>query len=106
MFDRPSLGLEFIEGRPSPFTGSETLPAFQPQRRSDSKSFASLFSDSVESSANLNELSSPIIHGDKIHIKINEDLYHEQLKHFRTNLIGRLLLRKGSSPVRSDALKS
>ncbi|KAK9921839.1 hypothetical protein M0R45_030335 [Rubus argutus] len=65
------------------------------------RSFASLFFDSVESSANLNELSSPIIHGGKIYIKINEDLYHEQLKYFRINLIGRLLLRKGSSPVRT-----
>lgn len=46
------------------------------------------------------------VHGDKIFVKISEDLYEEQLKLFRTNLIGRLLLHKGSVPLRTHAIKT
>ncbi|XP_062020889.1 uncharacterized protein LOC133737323 [Rosa rugosa] len=40
------------------------------------------------------------------YVKINEALYQEQLKTFKTNLIGRLLLRKGSAPLKLHDLKA
>lgn len=48
----------------------------------------------------------PEVRGDKIFVKISEDLYEEQLKLFHTNLIGRLLLHKESVPLRTHAIKT
>ncbi|XP_024195688.1 uncharacterized protein LOC112198815 [Rosa chinensis] len=70
------------------------------------RTFASIVSDSVESSINLNQLTAPVVRGDKIYVKINERIYQEQLKSFRTNLIGRLLLKKGSVPLKTIELKA
>lgn len=61
------------------------------------KTLASIVSDFVESSVSLSQLPAPFVRGDKMYVKINEAIYQEQLKSFRTNLIGRLLLRKGFS---------
>ncbi|KAL6212118.1 hypothetical protein ACLB2K_017339 [Fragaria x ananassa] len=68
------------------------------------RTFASVLNSS-ESAISLSQLPSPVVRGDKIYVKINEPLYQEQLKQFKTNLIGRLLLRKGSKPMRADSLK-
>ncbi|KAK9949758.1 hypothetical protein M0R45_005274 [Rubus argutus] len=65
-------------------------------------SFSSIVGDAVAAE---NPLPIPKVHGDKIFVKISEDLYEEQLKLFRTNLIGRLLLRKGSIPLWTDTIK-
>ncbi|KAL6193239.1 hypothetical protein ACLB2K_034323 [Fragaria x ananassa] len=70
------------------------------------RTFAAVLSNSTEPAISLSQLLPPVVHGDKIYVKINESLYHEQLKEFKTNLIGHLLLRKGSKPLRTDALKS
>ncbi|XP_062010594.1 uncharacterized protein LOC133726979 [Rosa rugosa] len=81
----------------------EGLPRLQPAPKA--KTFASILSDSVESSVSLSQLPAPVIRGDKTYVKINEALYQEQLKNFKTNLIGRLLLRKGSVPMKTSVLK-
>ncbi|KAL6212154.1 hypothetical protein ACLB2K_017375 [Fragaria x ananassa] len=70
------------------------------------KTFASIVSNSIESSVPLSQLPSPIVRGDKTYIKITEALYQEQLKSFKTNLLGRLLLRKGSVPLKTADLKA
>ncbi|KAL6178033.1 hypothetical protein ACLB2K_049553 [Fragaria x ananassa] len=70
------------------------------------RTFAAVLSNSTEPAISLSQLPPPVVRGDKIYVKINESLYQEQLKEFKTNLIGRLLLRKGSKPLRTDALKS
>lgn len=54
----------------------------------------------------LSKLSIPVVRGDVTYVKINEQLYQEQLKTFKTNLIGRLLLRKGSTPLKLHGLKT
>ncbi|XP_061999265.1 uncharacterized protein LOC133716589 [Rosa rugosa] len=82
----------------------EGLP--HPQPIPKAKTFASVLSNSVESSVSLSELPAPVIRGDKTYVKINEALYQYQLKIFKTNLIGRLLLRKGSVPMKTSILKS
>ncbi|KAL6206463.1 hypothetical protein ACLB2K_023711 [Fragaria x ananassa] len=69
------------------------------------KTFASVLSASTESSVPITQLPIPVVRGDKTYVKINEALYQEQLKNFKTNLIGRLLLRKGSTPLKTSALK-
>ncbi|KAK9942407.1 hypothetical protein M0R45_008074 [Rubus argutus] len=68
-------------------------------------SFSSIVGD-VVIAENLPSLPIPKVRGDKIVVKISEDLYEEQLKLFRTNLIGRLLLRKGSIPLKIDVIKT
>ena len=68
-------------------------------------SFSSIVGDAV-ATENLPSLPIPKVRGDKIFVKISEALYDEQLLLFRTNLIGRLLLRKGSVPLRTDAIKA
>ncbi|KAK9921828.1 hypothetical protein M0R45_030324 [Rubus argutus] len=71
----------------------------------DYSSFSFIIGDAV-TAENLPSLPIPEVRGDKIFVKISEDLYEEQLKLFRTNLIGRLLLRKGSIPLRTDTIKT
>ncbi|XP_062014005.1 uncharacterized protein LOC133730428 [Rosa rugosa] len=86
------------------FLDSTTPPPTAPPPPK-AKTFASIVSDSIESSVSLSQLPAPIVRGDKTYIKINEALYQEQLKSFKTNLLGRLLLRKGSAPLKTADLK-
>ncbi|KAL6139640.1 hypothetical protein ACLB2K_057942 [Fragaria x ananassa] len=79
------------------------LPSSPPVAKA--KTFASIVSDPIESSVSLSQLPALIVRGDKTYIKINEALYQEQLKSFKTNLLGRLLLRKGSTPLKTADLK-
>lgn len=67
---------------------------------------ASILSDSVESTVHLSQLPAPLVCRDKTYVKISEDVYQNQLQSFKTNLIGRLLLKKGSTPVKTEALRS
>ena len=91
---------------PWPFLCSPTAtPAPPPPLVPKVRTFASVLSNSIESFV-FNQLPEPIVRGDKIYVKINEALYQDQLKSFNTNLIGRLLLRKGSKPLKTDALKN
>jgi hypothetical protein len=73
---------------------------------SKAKTFASVLSGSVESTVVLSQLPVPVVRGDVTYVKINEQLYQEQLKTFKTNLIGRLLLHKGSTPLMLLDLKT
>ncbi|CAN6727000.1 unnamed protein product [Malus baccata var. baccata] len=54
----------------------------------------------------LSQLPTPVVRGDKTYVKISEDLYQEQLKLFQNNLLGCLLLKNGSTPMKTGALKS
>ncbi|XP_024164201.1 uncharacterized protein LOC112171221 [Rosa chinensis] len=69
------------------------------------KSFASILRNSMETSITYSQLPPPMVRGGKTYVKISEDLYQDQLKSFKTNLIGRLLLRKGSPPCKATDLK-
>ena len=68
------------------------------------KTFASVLAGE-ESHVPINQLATPTLRGDKVYVKINEAIYQEQLKACSTNLIGRLLLRKGSTPLKTESLK-
>ncbi|XP_062012748.1 uncharacterized protein LOC133729264 [Rosa rugosa] len=91
--DRPSLGLDFLEGRSD--HGASNPPPTQPATLV--KTFASVLSASVETQVNLFQLPQPTRRGDVTFVKINEALYQEQ--------VGRLLLRKGSKPMTTEILK-
>lgn len=69
------------------------------------RTFASIVSDTTESSIALSQLPIPTVRGEVTYIKISEDVYQEQLRTCRSNLIGRLLLRKGSMPMKTVDLK-
>ncbi|CAN6562179.1 unnamed protein product [Malus baccata var. baccata] len=69
------------------------------------RTFASVVSTPIED-VHLSQLPTLVMHGDKTYVKINEDLYQEQLKLFQNNLLGRLLLNKGYTPMKTGALKS
>ncbi|KAM2953591.1 hypothetical protein FF1_031959 [Malus domestica] len=68
------------------------------------RTFAAI--NGVESSVNLSQLPSTTVRGDVTYVKISEDLYQEQLRSCRTNLIGWLLLKKGTMPMKTEFLKS
>ncbi|XP_008350100.2 uncharacterized protein [Malus domestica] len=70
------------------------------------RTFAAIVTNGVETSVNLSQLPSPTVRGDVTYVKISEDLYQEQLRSCRTNLIGRLLLKKGTMPMKTELLKS
>ncbi|XP_062014371.1 uncharacterized protein LOC133730879 [Rosa rugosa] len=90
---------------PRAFMGGLDAALPSPPPAPKARSFASVLSNSNESSIPLSQLPAPVVRGDKIYVKINESLYQEQLKNFKTNLIGRLLLRKGSTPLKTTTLK-
>ncbi|XP_062013958.1 uncharacterized protein LOC133730367 [Rosa rugosa] len=92
----PFLNLASATEKPSPPLAQAATP----------KTFASVLSGSVESTVALSQLPTPVIRGDMTYVKINEALYQEQLKTFKTNLIGRLLQRKGSTPLKLHDLKA
>ncbi|XP_024156197.1 uncharacterized protein LOC112164201 [Rosa chinensis] len=86
------------------FLDSTTPPPIAPPPPK-AKTFTSIVSNSIESSVSLSQLPAPIVRRDKTYIKINEALYQEQLKSFKTNLLGHLLLRKGSATLKTADLK-
>ncbi|XP_024163836.1 uncharacterized protein LOC112170762 [Rosa chinensis] len=90
---------------PWAFLGGLDMASAPPPTAPKSRTFASILANSTEAAISLSQLPSPVVRGDKIYVKINESLYQEQLKQFKTNLIGRLLLHKGSKPLKADALK-
>ncbi|KAL6204968.1 hypothetical protein ACLB2K_022234 [Fragaria x ananassa] len=69
------------------------------------KTFASVLSGEVESQVPISKLSTLVLKGDTVYVKINEHIYQDQIKTCRTNLIGRLLLQKGTTPLKTDSLK-
>ncbi|CAN6540752.1 unnamed protein product [Malus baccata var. baccata] len=79
------------------------MPPAQPLLKA--RTFASVVSTPIED-VHLSQLPTPVVRGDKTYVKISEDLYQEQLKLFQNNLLGRLLLKKGSTPMKTGALKS
>ncbi|KAM2866225.1 hypothetical protein COP2_022299 [Malus domestica] len=84
---------------------SAPLPRNSKPPSMKARTFASIVSDSTER-VSLSQLPIPVIRGDQIFVKISKDLYQQQLQSFRTNLIGRLLLRKGTTPLKTAELKS
>ncbi|XP_004297877.1 PREDICTED: uncharacterized protein LOC101291331 [Fragaria vesca subsp. vesca] len=70
------------------------------------KIFASIVAGSEENQVPISQLASPTVCGDTVFMKINERIYQEQLATCRNNLIGRLLLRKGSIPMKTETLKA
>ncbi|KAM1823097.1 hypothetical protein ACFX14_025043 [Malus domestica] len=79
------------------------MPPVQPILKA--RTFAFVVSIPIED-VHLSQLPTPVVRGDKTYVKISEDLYQEQLKLFQNNLLGRLLLKKGSTPMKTGALKS
>ncbi|CAN6702112.1 unnamed protein product [Malus baccata var. baccata] len=79
------------------------MPLAQPLLKA--RTFASVVSTPIED-VHLSQLLTPVVRGDKTYVKISEDLYQEQLKLFQNNLLGRLLLKKGSTPMKTGDLKS
>ncbi|CAN6683166.1 unnamed protein product [Malus baccata var. baccata] len=79
------------------------MPPAQPLLKA--RTFASVVSTPIED-VHLSQLPTPVVRGDKTYVKISEDLYQEQLKLFQNNLLGRLLLKKGSTPMKTGVLKS
>ncbi|CAN6717332.1 unnamed protein product [Malus baccata var. baccata] len=84
-------------------TPTTNMPPAQPLLKA--RTFASVVSTPIED-VHLSQLPTPVVRGDKTYVKISEDLYQEQLKLFQNNLLGRLLLKKGSTPMKTGALKS
>ncbi|KAL6185734.1 hypothetical protein ACLB2K_041861 [Fragaria x ananassa] len=70
------------------------------------KTFASILSGYVESTVALNQLPTLVVRGDTTYVKVNEALYQEQLKTFKTNLIDILLLHKGYTSIKLHDLKA
>lgn len=91
---------------PWAFLATPIQPSTTLQMAPKARTFASILSDSVESSINLSQLPAPVVRGDKTYVKLSEAIYQDQLQSFRTNLIGRLLLKKGSMPMKTETLKS
>ncbi|KAM2635454.1 hypothetical protein EV1_020222 [Malus domestica] len=79
------------------------MPPAQPLLKA--RTFAYVVSTPIED-VHLSQLPTPVVRGDETYVKISEDLYQEQLKLFQNNLLGRLLLKKGSTPMKTGALKS
>lgn len=69
------------------------------------KTFASLLSSPSDYGFCPDQLPSPTIRGDTICVSVDKDLYQQQVSSCKTNLIGRLLLRKGSQPLKLENLK-
>ncbi|KAM0986125.1 hypothetical protein ACFX13_013594 [Malus domestica] len=70
------------------------------------KTFAVILTDGLENSVTLSQLLTPTIRGDYTYVKIREDIYQEQIKSCRTNLLGSLLLKKGTVPMKTADLKA
>ncbi|XP_024178474.1 uncharacterized protein LOC112184444 [Rosa chinensis] len=87
---------------------SDARPPTSPsvQKIQKPKTFASVLAGADENNFTISQLPSPMIRGDTVFVKINETIYQEQLKACRTNLIGRLLLRKGTIPLKTELLKA
>ena len=70
------------------------------------KTFVSILVGEDKPQIPISQLPAPKIRGDTVYVKINEEIYQQQLQTCRNNLIGRLLLRKGSSPLKTEVLKT
>lgn len=68
------------------------------------KTFASVLSQTED--LFLQNLPDPTVRGEMTYIRIEDDLYQKLIAACKTNLIGRLLLRKGSKPLKVEALKA
>lgn len=64
-----------------------------------------MLSDPQDKLIHPNLLSQPTVRGEITYIRINEEVYQKRLESCRNNLIGRLLLRKGSQPIPLENLK-
>ncbi|KAJ4719150.1 DUF4283 domain protein [Melia azedarach] len=82
-------------------------PAISPSRSAIQRpTFASILSKSKDLSQLTTDLPSPIQRGDAKIIKIDSKLHSQELSLCRTNLIGKILLRPGSKPMKLDELQS
>ncbi|XP_024161458.1 uncharacterized protein LOC112168770 [Rosa chinensis] len=88
-----------------PLADSHPISAPAP-KFSKPKTFASVLVNEDESHVPISQLAAPTIRGETVYVKINEEIYQEQLRACRNNLIGRLLLRKGTMPLKTETLKS
>ncbi|KAJ4712784.1 DUF4283 domain protein [Melia azedarach] len=68
--------------------------------------FASLLSRPNDFSEFSKQLPIPQLRGDTTIVKIEPELHKEQLNHCRTNLIGRIILRPGSKPMKVEELRT
>ncbi|KAK9178535.1 hypothetical protein WN943_027726 [Citrus x changshan-huyou] len=75
-----------------------------PPPASGSKSFAQVVGTSSSPSTSMLQLPKPIKRGDLTCIKITKSIYQQQLRRCHTNLIGRLLLHPGSTPLKTHEL--
>lgn len=80
-------------------------PRLEPSKPQRPKTFASVLAGSEESHVPISKLSAPTIKGNTVYVRINEEIYQQQIQACRTNLIGRLLLRKGTKPMKIEDLK-
>lgn len=67
------------------------------------RTFAQALSNSFD--IPLSQLPIPCVKGDSISIKISEEEYQNGIEGFKNNLHGRLLLAKGSSPIKVQELR-
>ena len=81
------------------------VPDILPQPSLKPKTFIALLkTDEVHVQPNL--LPVPVVKGDITCVHISQKYVQEKLKYCQKNLFGRLLLRKGSVPLKPDELKS
>lgn len=98
-FDEISAATKSPISSSKPVTFSLSKPISAP------KTFASILRGSDDLDFNLSQLPSPTLRGDVVFVKINEDVYQQQLRKCKNCLLGRLLLRKGSQPMKLDQIK-
>ncbi|XP_024177848.1 uncharacterized protein LOC112183741 [Rosa chinensis] len=89
-----------------PFSDTRSPSSTSEQRIHKAKTFASIVAGSEETQVPISQLPAPTIRGDTVYVKINERIYQEQSAACRNNLIGRLLLRKGTIPLKTETLKA
>lgn len=89
----------------SPISSSKPVTVSFSKPISAPKTFASILRGSDDLDFNLSQLPFPTLRGDVVFVKINEDVYQQQLRKCKNSLLGRLLLRKGSQPMKLDQIK-
>ncbi|KAJ4712441.1 DUF4283 domain protein [Melia azedarach] len=70
------------------------------------KSFASILSTTIDLPTHPSQLLPPRYRGDQVVIKIDQEEYNKPMGLSKSNLIGRLMLKKGFEPIKVDDLKA
>jgi len=101
-----SLAVTSNPKEPSTNNHSATLHEPPPLTKPLTKTFASLLSSHEDYGFQPDQLPIPPKRGDTVCFKVEKDFYHELVSSCKTNLIGRLLLRKGSQPLKIGELRT